>query len=320
MLFRKPKYLSVDSSGASPAGKGNASEEDSKMETSSSGSRSSSSSSKDSQKASQDTPQKTSSWVTCPKCDEIIHKKELLKNLMVCPKCGYHFRIGARTRIAQILDENSFKELFAEVKSDDPLKFVDLKPYSKRLEEAKAKSGEEEAVITGTGKINGIDVAIGVMDFFFMGGSMGSAVGEKLTRLMEYALEKNLPVVIVSASGGARMQEGILSLMQMAKTSAAVGKLRKAGIPYISVLTDPTTGGVSASFAFLGDVIIAEPGALIGFAGPRVIEQTIKQKLPEGFQRAEFLLEHGMVDMVVDRRRLKETLARLLEVMTGGSN
>ncbi len=303
MLFRKPKYLTVSSSSPSSDSKEEEVKEDKKREVPPEGK----------------TQKKSSSWVTCPQCQEIIHKKELNKNLMVCPKCGYHFRIGARLRIEQLVDEGSFKELFSEIRSDDPLNFVDLKPYPQRLEEAKAKSGEDEAVVTGTGRIDGKEVAIGVMDFFFMGGSMGSAVGEKLTRLMEFALEKKVPVVIVSASGGARMQEGILSLMQMAKTSAAVGKLREAGIPYISILTDPTTGGVSASFAFLGDVIIAEPGALIGFAGPRVIEQTIKQKLPEGFQRAEFLLDHGMVDMVVDRRELKQTLSRLIDVMTGGT-
>lgn len=256
-----------------------------------------------------------SKWHKCPRCEEPIFQKDLERNMYVCPHCNYHFRIGWRERLKVLVDEGSFTELFSGIKPDDPLQFVDLKPYVQRLQEAKKKTGLEDAVITGTAKINGIPVAIGILDFAFMGGSMGSVVGEKVTKLIEYAIEHRLPVVIVSASGGARMQEGILSLMQMAKTSAALARLAEKRIPYISILCDPTTGGVSASFAMLGDINIAEPEALIGFAGPRVIEQTIKQKLPEGFQRAEFLLEHGQVDLVVDRRKLKDMVSQILKLL-----
>ncbi len=251
-------------------------------------------------------------WEKCPRCGEIIYRKQLEKNLWVCPKCTYHFRINWKERISQLLEEGSLQEYDSELLSVDPLHFVDSKKYPQRVKESQQKTGLKEAVVTGEGNIGPHRVVFGVLDFSFMGGSMGSVVGEKVTRALERAEEKNLPVIFVCASGGARMQEGILSLMQMAKTSGMVARLHQKGIPYITILTDPTTGGVSASFAFLADVIIAEPGALIGFAGPRVIEQTIRQKLPENFQRAEFLLKHGMVDMVVRRTELKETLIKIL--------
>ncbi|MGQ0813591.1 MAG: acetyl-CoA carboxylase, carboxyltransferase subunit beta [Gemmatimonadota bacterium] len=253
----------------------------------------------------------------CPSCGEILYRARLEQNLFVCPECGHHNRIGAEDYIQLLLDEGEYIERFAELRSGDPLKFVDLKPYGKRLEAAERKTGAGDAVRTVEGEIESIPVSLAVMDFEFIGGSMGSVVGEKITRLAQRSLEERQPLVIVSASGGARMMEGILSLMQMAKTSALLAQLHEAGIPYISVLTDPTTGGVTASYAMLGDVHLAEPGALIGFAGPRVIEQTIKQELPEGFQRSEFLLEHGMVDTIVDRRELKNTIARLLRHMLG---
>jgi acetyl-CoA carboxylase carboxyl transferase subunit beta len=251
-------------------------------------------------------------WVKCDGCREIIYAKELERNLQICPKCGYHFRISARERIALLLDEGSFVELHAGVRSSDPLQFRDQKPYRQRLKDYKKTSGEDEAVIVMAGSIAGVPVVLAVMEYRFMGGSMGSAVGEKVTRAAEEALTRECPLVVVSASGGARMQEGILSLMQMAKISAALARLSKAGLPYLSILTDPTTGGVTASFAMLGDLNIAEPGALIGFAGPRVIEQTIGESLPEGFQRSEFLLEHGFLDMVVPRSEMRETVARTL--------
>ena len=230
----------------------------------------------------------------------------------VCPKCRYPFRISARERITSLLDEGSFEEREAGLRSRDPLHFKDTVKYTERLKKARSKTGLEEAVITGLGSIGGHPVSIAVFEFGFMGGSMGSVVGEKLTRAIELAIAKRVPLLIVSASGGARMQEGILSLMQMAKTSAALQRLARERLPYLSLLTDPTTGGVTASFAMLGDVIVAEPRALIGFAGPRVIAETIRQALPEGFQRSEFLLEHGQVDLVVERRELRETLRRLL--------
>lgn len=251
-------------------------------------------------------------WVRCDGCREIVYSKELERNLRICPKCGFHFRIDAPARIALLIDEEQPKTLFNEVVPADPLGFSDTKRYADRLRAYQKALGVTDAVIVVAGSIEGLPVLLAVMDYRFMGGSMGSVVGEKLTRAAEVALEKRRPLVIVSASGGARMQEGILSLMQMAKISAALMRLREAGVPYLSVLTDPTTGGVTASFAMLGDLNIAEPGALIGFAGPRVIEQTIRQSLPEGFQRSEFLLQHGFLDLVVPRAELKSTLARCL--------
>jgi acetyl-CoA carboxylase carboxyl transferase subunit beta len=255
-------------------------------------------------------------WTKCKNCNEIIYTKEIERNLNVCPKCDYHFRISARERIALILDEGSFVEHDAGMESVDFLDFKDSKKYKDRIKAAVKKAGGGDAVVCGDGAIDGLPVSMAVFDFGFMGGSMGSVVGEKITRAIERGLEKRAPVLIFSSSGGARMQESILSLMQMAKTSAALAKLKNAGIPYISVLTDPTTGGVTASFAMLGDINMAEPRALIGFAGPRVIEQTIRQKLPEGFQRSEYLLEHGMVDMIVRRQEMKERLSRILRILT----
>jgi len=254
-------------------------------------------------------------FVKCPECENPLYKRELEDSQQVCTHCDYHFRFSARDRLETLFDEGKYEELDAEVTSGDPLEFVDTKPYKQRIAQAQESSGLPEAIISGTGKVGGHLVYAGAMDMSFIGGSMGSAVGEKITRLIERAQENRGAVVIFSASGGARMQEGTLSLMQMAKISAALARLHEAGLPFISVLTDPTTGGVTASFAMLGDVIIGEPKALIGFAGPRVIEQTIRQKLPKGFQRSEFLLEHGMVDMVVDRRKLKESIVRCLEFM-----
>ncbi len=254
-------------------------------------------------------------WIKCDACLEIIYKPEVERNLNVCPKCNYHFRIPALERIRSVVDEGTFQEFGEDLESVDMLGFADTKKYPDRLKEAKKKTARKEAVITGTARVNGIDVVLAVLDFEFLGGSMGCVVGEKIAMAGEHALELKYPLIIFSASGGARMQEGTLSLMQMAKTSAALARLSDAKLPFISVMTDPTTGGVAASFAMLGDVIISEPGALIGFAGPRVIEQTIKQKLPEGFQRAEFLLEHGMVDMIVERTKLKPTLTQILRFL-----
>jgi acetyl-CoA carboxylase carboxyl transferase subunit beta len=251
-------------------------------------------------------------WIKCESCKEIVYRAEVERAGRVCPKCHYPFRIGARERIASLVDEGSFEEREGSLRSRDPLGFKDTKKYTDRLKAARSKTGLAEAVITGLGRVSGYPVAIAVFEFEFLGGSMASVVGEKLTRLIELATAKRLPVLIVSASGGARMQEGILSLMQMAKTSAALQRLGEARLPYLSLLTDPTTGGVTASFAMLGDVILAEPRALIGFAGPRVIAETIRQPLPEGFQRSEFLLEHGQIDLVVERRELRETLRRIL--------
>ena len=253
----------------------------------------------------------------CPNCGEILYRARLEQNLYVCPECGHHNRIGAEDYIRLLLDEAEYEEHFDDLRSADPLQFVDLKPYVKRLEAAERNAGTGDAVRTVEGDLESIPVAIAVMDFAFIGGSMGSVVGEKIARLGQRALEQRRPLIIISASGGARMMEGILSLMQMAKTSVVLAQLHEAGVPFISVLTDPTTGGVTASYAMLGDVHIAEPGALIGFAGPRVIEQTIRQELPEGFQRSEFLLEHGMVDVIVDRRELKAMIARVLRHMLG---
>jgi len=253
-------------------------------------------------------------WTKCPSCEHIIYNNQLLKNLKVCPKCNYHFRLTAQERLSHLLEENSFREDDAQMSSIDPLNFQDLKKYPDRIKEAQERTGLSGATVTGEGKIGSHKVALGVLDFAFLGGSMGSVVGEKICRLIEKAQEKRESLIIVSASGGARMQEGILSLMQMVKTSSALSSFQKKALPYISVLTDPTSGGVSASFAFLGDIIVAEPKALVGFAGPRVIEQTIKQKFPEGFQRAEFLLAHGMIDMIVHRKELKYTLVRILNL------
>jgi acetyl-CoA carboxylase carboxyl transferase subunit beta len=249
----------------------------------------------------------------CPGCDAALYTRELEETAYVCQHCGHHFRIGARQRLALLYDEGKYEELDAEVTSTDPLGFVDTKPYRERLEQARRKTGLPEAVINARGRLGGHPTLIAAMDFQFLGGSMGCAVGEKITRLVERAVEERAALVIVSQSGGARMQEGTYSLMQMAKISAALALLAEARLPYISVMTDPTTGGVTASFAMLGDLNIAEPKALIGFAGPRVIEQTIRQKLPENFQTAEFLVEHGMLDEVVDRRQMRDWIVRALD-------
>jgi acetyl-CoA carboxylase carboxyl transferase subunit beta len=251
-------------------------------------------------------------WIKCESCKEIMYRAEVEKAGRVCPKCHYPFRITARERIGLLADTGTFEEYQAALTSVDPLGFRDTKRYRDRLRTARQKTSMEEAVVTGLARIGGYPVMLCVFEFTFLGGSMGSVVGEKLTRSIELAIDKHVPVIIVSASGGARMQEGILSLMQMAKTSAALHRLAEARLPYLSVLTDPTTGGVTASFAMLGDVNIAEPRALIGFAGPRVIAETIRQPLPEGFQRSEFLLEHGQLDLIVERRELKDTLRKLL--------
>ena len=255
-------------------------------------------------------------WVKCDGCRQIIWKKDLEENLNVCPKCDKHFRIDARTRLAQLLDDNQYETFDGNISSTDPLKFVDLKPYSSRLKQAQSDTGLNDAIINAHGKLQGRPVVASVMEYAFIGGSMGAVVGEAITRAVERAADTRTPLIIVSASGGARMMEGVISLMQLAKISAALARLDKAKVPYISLLTDPTTGGVTASFAMLGDLNIAEPGALIGFAGPRVIEQTIRQKLPPGFQRSEFLLQHGMLDAVVPRKQLKPYIARALEFMT----
>ncbi len=249
-------------------------------------------------------------WVKCDNCKEIIYRKEVEKNFKVCPKCDYHFRITASERLPFLVDEGSFLEVEDGL---SPRDFLGFKDYKDKLKSSRKKTGLKDALISGEAKIGGRPVSLVIMDFNFMGGSMGSVVGEKIARAVERAIEKHVPFVSVSSSGGARMQEGILSLMQMAKTSAAVARLGDAGLPFISVLTDPTFGGVTASFAMLGDIIIAEPKCLIGFAGPRVIEQTIKQQLPSGFQRAEFLLDHGMIDMIVPRKDMQATLGRILD-------
>lgn len=254
-------------------------------------------------------------WTKCSNCGEVIISEEIEKNLNVCPKCSFHFRVSARTRLDILLDEGSFKEHDAGMVSVDFLEFKDSKSYQDRIDVAVAKGGSKDAVICGEGRIEGIPVDISVFDFSFMGGSMGSVVGEKITRSIERGIKNHTPVIVISASGGARMQESILSLMQMAKTSAALAKLKSKGLPFLSILTDPTTGGVTASFSMLGDINIAEPKALIGFAGPRVIEQTIRQKLPEGFQRAEYLLDHGMVDVIVERKDMRRTVANILSML-----
>jgi acetyl-CoA carboxylase carboxyl transferase subunit beta len=254
-------------------------------------------------------------WVKCPGCSETLLSKDIEANLQVCPKCGHHYRISARKRLEALLDGGVWQEYDADVTSVDFLQFKDAKSYQDRIDAALAKGGSKDAVICVEGAIEELPVQVSCFDFSFMGGSMGSVVGEKITRSIERGLQKRQPVIIISASGGARMQESILSLMQMAKTSAALAKLKRAGIPFVSLLTDPTTGGVTASFAMLGDINISEPKALIGFAGPRVIEQTIRQKLPEGFQRAEYLLDHGMIDAIIPRSEMRSTLASLLKML-----
>ncbi|HLE85798.1 MAG TPA: acetyl-CoA carboxylase, carboxyltransferase subunit beta [Thermoanaerobaculia bacterium] len=251
-------------------------------------------------------------WVKCEGCKEVIYSKELERNLRICPKCGYHFRIDSAERIRLLLDEEEPRRLFDGIRPADPLGFRDTKRYRDRLKSYQNALGEEDAVVVVEGHLDSIPVVAAVMEYRFMGGSMGSVVGEKITRAIEHCLETGRPLVVVSASGGARMQEGVLSLMQMAKIASALARLREARLPFLSILTDPTTGGVTASFAMLGDLNIAEPGALIGFAGPRVIEQTIRQSLPEGFQRSEFLLDHGFLDLIVPRGELKATAARCL--------
>ncbi len=254
-------------------------------------------------------------WVKCENCKEIIYKKEVLRNANVCPKCGYHFRISARERLASLFDNGIYEEVDRNILPTDPLGFKDTKHYKDRLKAYQEETGLKDAVINAVGLMGGMPCVISAMEYGFMGGSMGSAVGEKVTRAAERALADRRPLMIISASGGARMQEGALSLMQMAKISTALARLHEARIPYVSILTDPTTGGVTASYAMLGDLNIAEPRALIGFAGPRVIEQTIRQKLPEGFQRSEFLLEHGMLDMVVERSQMRPTLIKCLRLL-----
>ncbi len=251
-------------------------------------------------------------WVKCDACGAILYHKESSSNLHVCPRCDHHFRMTATQRLNSLFDDAKYRRLFRKIRSGDPLEFRDTKAYADRIKVYRKKVGDEDAVIVAEGMLGGIHSIVAAMEYGFMGGSMGSAVGEKLALGAERCLDRKIPLVVVSVSGGARMQEGVLSLMQMAKVSAALARLRERRIPFISVLTDPTTGGVTASFAMLGDLNIAEPGALIGFAGPRVIEQTIRQTLPEGFQRSEFLLEHGMLDLVVHRHELKETLVRCL--------
>ena len=255
-------------------------------------------------------------WAKCDKCDAIIYRAELERNLDVCTKCDHHMRIPARRRLEQFLDEEGRSEIAPDLESSDPLKFKDHKKYKDRLSAAQKATGEKDALIVIKGAVKGVDLVAAAFEFRFMGGSMGSVVGEKFVRAVNTALEHNIPLVCFSASGGARMQEALISLLQMAKTSAALTRLSRRGLPFISVLTDPTMGGVSASFAMLGDIHIAEPGALIGFAGPRVIEQTVREQLPEGFQRSEFLLEHGAIDMIVDRREMRDRIASLCAMMT----
>ena len=259
-------------------------------------------------------------WVKCDNCRQILYNKELARNFKICPKCGFHFRLSAPERLRMLFDGEEYVELEGNLRSSDPLRFRDTKRYRDRLKEYEESVGASDAVVVGVGTIEGIPVIVGAMEFFFLGGSMGSVVGEKVTRAAERALSESRPLILVSTSGGARMQEGILSLMQMGKIAAALSRLSAARVPFLSVMTDPTTGGVTASYAMLGDLNVAEPGALIGFAGPRVIEQTIRQTLPEGFQRAEFLLEHGMLDFVVERSEMKATLARCLRLLWDGAS
>ena len=258
-------------------------------------------------------------WEKCPSCGEILYTKELVRSMSVCSRCDYHFRIGSSDYLGLLTDERSFIETERGLYSADPLDFKDSKEYRIRIREAIKRTGMNSAILTGTATINGMHVGVGIFDFNFLGGSMGSVVGEKIARLARLAVERRIPLILVSASGGARMQESILSLMQMAKTSAAIAAVSREGLPYISVLTNPTTGGVAASFAFQGDIIIAEPKALIGFAGPRVIRETVGEELPEGFQRSEFLLEHGMIDMIVSRRDMKQQIGYMLDTLTCGA-
>lgn len=256
-------------------------------------------------------------WRLCDQCGASTLAEEVTRNLETCPNCGAHFRMGARPRLETFLDEGSLTEEATDLTSANPLEFVDSKPYPERVEKAQKSVGEQDAFILAGGTLEGRPVVAGAFEFKFLGGSMGSVVGEKVTRAFELGFERRCPVIVFSASGGARMQEGILSLMQMAKTSAAIARFRDVGQPYVSILTDPTTGGVAASFSMLGDLIIAEPNALVGFAGPRVIEQTIRQKLPEGFQRSEFLLEHGVIDQIVPRHEIRERVAQLVDLLVG---
>jgi acetyl-CoA carboxylase carboxyl transferase subunit beta len=256
-------------------------------------------------------------WMKCPNCNEVVYKKTLEENLNVCPGCGFHFRINFSTRLELLSEPDSFSPLEEQISPKDFLNFTDSQKYDERLGEAQNKTGLRDAVITGTARIGQHQVGLGIMDFNFMGGSMGSVVGEKVTRLIEKCATEKIPLVIVCATGGARMQEGIISLMQMAKTASALAHLDEAKIPYLAIFSDPTTAGVLASYGMLADIIVAEPGTLIGFAGPRVIEQTIRQKLPKGFQRAEYLLEHGMIDLVVPRKNLKETVVTILDWFAG---
>lgn len=256
-------------------------------------------------------------WIKCARCDAQLYRNELERNLQVCPKCDYHMRVGARKRLEYFLDPESQHEMSAQLESEDPLKFKDSKRYRDRIIDAQKKTGEKDALVSVTGKLLGRSVVVCAFEFAFMGGSMGSVVGERFARAANHAAANNLPMISFAASGGARMQEALFSLLQMAKTAAALANLGGKGIPYVSVLTDPTTGGVSASLAMLGDVNIAEPGALIGFAGPRVIEQTVRERLPEGFQRSEFLLDHGAIDMIVDRRKMRDEISNLLAKFEG---
>jgi acetyl-CoA carboxylase carboxyl transferase subunit beta len=259
-------------------------------------------------------------WIKCPACKEITFRKEVERNLNVCPKCGHHYRVTVEQRLTITIDPRSWHEMFADLAIGDPLEFVDSRPYPKRMQAARQAAGRNDAVITGLAKIEGHETALALMDFGFMGGSMGVVVGEKIALLMDHAFKQRLPVIVFAASGGARMQEGVLSLMQMAKVSSSIGRLRQARIPYISVLGDPTTGGVAASFASLGDLNLAEPGAVIGFAGRRVIEQTTNQQLPDDFQTAEFLMAHGLLDVIVPRHRMRVTLGQLLDVLRPPKN
>ena len=254
-------------------------------------------------------------WIKCPGCAQLIYKNDLEQNLNVCPKCAHHFRITSVERLRALFDDGKYAEHYTDLSSTDPLQFTDTKPYRERLQKTIQTTGLKDACVVATGRMDGLDIVVAAMEYQFIGGSMGVVVGEKITRAIEMAIERRQPALVVSCSGGARMMEGALSLMQMAKVSAALARLDRARLPFISILTDPTTGGVTASFAMLGDLNVAEPKALIGFAGPRVIEQTIRQKLPEGFQRSEFLLEHGMLDLIVDRRDMKATLSRALRFM-----
>jgi acetyl-CoA carboxylase carboxyl transferase subunit beta len=254
-------------------------------------------------------------WMKCPACDAVLYRAELERNIHVCPKCGHHMRVGARERLLKFLDPGSASEIAASIEPDDPLKFRDSKRYRDRLLQAQKATGEKDALVVMAGTLKGLEIVAAAFEFRFMGGSMGAVVGERFVRAVEHCLEHRMPLVCFSSSGGARMQEALYSLLQMSKTSAALARLARAGLPFISVLTDPTTGGVSASLAMLGDVNIGEPRALIGFAGPRVIQQTVRETLPEGFQRSEFLLEHGALDMIVDRRDLRDRIAALLRML-----